>query len=171
MWREIWVDRGPQCCLEHHLYCSLFFFQIKHLQETVHNECEERFELTEALSVAKEELLQLKKPPGNYLLVLVAYLMILITACTKKLAWFGKKKFKTFPILWEQEGWANSVRAYTEFFFWHKQFLGDPQGLIQDSLMGAGGRVIFTKGFRFGNFTWLFVIFFLFFWKFSMKMK
>ena len=27
-------------------------FQIKHLQETVHNECEERFELTEALSVA-----------------------------------------------------------------------------------------------------------------------
>ena len=43
-------------------------FQIKHLQETVHNECEERFELTEALSVAKEELLQLKKPPGNYCL-------------------------------------------------------------------------------------------------------
>ncbi|XP_052213981.1 uncharacterized protein LOC127832519 isoform X2 [Dreissena polymorpha] len=36
--------------------------QIKHLQETVQKECEERFELTEALSAAKEELLLLKRP-------------------------------------------------------------------------------------------------------------
>ena len=28
-------------------------------------ECEERFELTEALSTAREELLALKKPKGN----------------------------------------------------------------------------------------------------------
>lgn len=41
-------------------------FQIKHLQDTVQKECEERFELTEALSAAKEELLMLKKPPGMH---------------------------------------------------------------------------------------------------------
>lgn len=41
--------------------------QIKSLQDTVQKECEERFELTEALSVAKEELLLLKKPAGNTL--------------------------------------------------------------------------------------------------------
>ena len=40
-------------------------YQVKLLQETVHKECEERFELTEALSAAKEELLHLKKPPGR----------------------------------------------------------------------------------------------------------
>ncbi|XP_052819737.1 uncharacterized protein LOC128245577 isoform X2 [Mya arenaria] len=40
--------------------------QIKHLQETVQKECEERFELTDALSAAKEELLLLKRPLGGY---------------------------------------------------------------------------------------------------------
>lgn len=39
--------------------------EIKHLQETVQKECEERFELTEALSAAKEELLLLKRPAGS----------------------------------------------------------------------------------------------------------
>ncbi|KAL4220874.1 Leucine glutamate and lysine-rich protein 1 [Mactra antiquata] len=39
--------------------------EIKNLQETVQKECEERFELTEALSAAKEELLLLKKPAGT----------------------------------------------------------------------------------------------------------
>ncbi|WAR15605.1 LEKR1-like protein [Mya arenaria] len=39
--------------------------QIKHLQETVQKECEERFELTDALSAAKEELLLLKRPLGS----------------------------------------------------------------------------------------------------------
>ena len=42
-----------------------FVFQILFLQDTVRQECEERFELTEALSEAKEELLRLKKPIGN----------------------------------------------------------------------------------------------------------
>ncbi|XP_060068576.1 myosin-4-like [Ylistrum balloti] len=36
------------------------------LQETVRKECEERFELMEKFSEAKEELLQLKKPSGGY---------------------------------------------------------------------------------------------------------
>ncbi|XP_074655828.1 uncharacterized protein LOC141909321 [Tubulanus polymorphus] len=36
------------------------------LQETVRRECEERFELTEALSEAREQLLTLKKPSGGY---------------------------------------------------------------------------------------------------------
>lgn len=40
--------------------------EIKNLQETVQKECEERFELTEALSAAKEELLLLKRPAGGY---------------------------------------------------------------------------------------------------------
>ncbi|XP_053379442.1 restin homolog isoform X4 [Mercenaria mercenaria] len=44
---------------------DVFQEEIKNLQETVQKECEERFELTEALSAAKEELLQLKKPAGN----------------------------------------------------------------------------------------------------------
>ncbi|XP_013383087.1 leucine-, glutamate- and lysine-rich protein 1-like [Lingula anatina] len=36
------------------------------LQDTVRRECEERFELTEALSALKEELLQYKKPATGY---------------------------------------------------------------------------------------------------------
>ncbi|XP_053379441.1 restin homolog isoform X2 [Mercenaria mercenaria] len=46
---------------------DVFQEEIKNLQETVQKECEERFELTEALSAAKEELLQLKKPAGGYI--------------------------------------------------------------------------------------------------------
>ncbi|RUS80786.1 hypothetical protein EGW08_011456, partial [Elysia chlorotica] len=38
----------------------------KFLQNIVQRECEERFELTEALSEARRELLELKKPPGGY---------------------------------------------------------------------------------------------------------
>ena len=34
------------------------------MQDTVRRECEERFDLTEALNSAKEELLALKKPRG-----------------------------------------------------------------------------------------------------------
>jgi hypothetical protein len=37
---------------------------VKFLQETVQKEVEERFELTEALSTARTELLKLKKPSG-----------------------------------------------------------------------------------------------------------
>lgn len=37
---------------------------MKFLQETVQKEVEERFELTEALSTARTELLKLKKPSG-----------------------------------------------------------------------------------------------------------
>ena len=48
---------------------SCFVLQVGFLQETVRRECEERFELTEALSVAKEELLALKKPIGGLFLV------------------------------------------------------------------------------------------------------
>ena len=40
--------------------------QIAFLQETVRRECEERFELTEALSQTKEELMALKRPLGNH---------------------------------------------------------------------------------------------------------
>ncbi|XP_063410373.1 early endosome antigen 1-like isoform X1 [Mytilus trossulus] len=40
--------------------------EVKFLQETVQREVEERFELTEALSTARTELLKLKKPPGGY---------------------------------------------------------------------------------------------------------
>lgn len=40
--------------------------EIQFLQETVRKECEERFELTEALNEAKEELLKLKRPVGGY---------------------------------------------------------------------------------------------------------
>ncbi|KAK3800364.1 hypothetical protein RRG08_052749 [Elysia crispata] len=40
--------------------------EAKFLQNIVHKECEERFELTEALSEARRELLELKKPPGGY---------------------------------------------------------------------------------------------------------
>ncbi|XP_050414692.2 early endosome antigen 1 [Patella vulgata] len=40
--------------------------EIQFLQDTVRKECEERFELTEALSDARQELLQLKKPAGGY---------------------------------------------------------------------------------------------------------
>ena len=39
-------------------------FKVKFLQETVQKEVEERFELTEALSTARTELLKLKKPSG-----------------------------------------------------------------------------------------------------------
>lgn len=41
-----------------------FSFKVKFLQETVQKEVEERFELTEALSTARTELLKLKKPSG-----------------------------------------------------------------------------------------------------------
>ncbi|XP_041377933.1 myosin-11-like [Gigantopelta aegis] len=40
--------------------------EVLFLQETVQKECEERFELTEALSDARKELLQLKMPAGGY---------------------------------------------------------------------------------------------------------
>lgn len=40
-------------------------FQNAFLQETVRRECEERFELTEALSQAREQLLELKKLSGS----------------------------------------------------------------------------------------------------------
>lgn len=42
-------------------FFSFFSFQNTFLQETVRRECEERFELTEALSQAREQLLELKK--------------------------------------------------------------------------------------------------------------
>lgn len=40
------------------------YLKVKFLQETVQKEVEERFELTEALSTARTELLKLKKPSG-----------------------------------------------------------------------------------------------------------
>ena len=40
------------------------FFQAKFLQNIVQKECEERFELTEALSEARRQLLEFKRPPG-----------------------------------------------------------------------------------------------------------
>lgn len=40
--------------------------EIQFLQNTVEKECEERFELTEALSEARHELLTLKKPAGGF---------------------------------------------------------------------------------------------------------
>ena len=43
----------------------LFSFQNTFLQETVRRECEERFELTEALSQAREQLLELRKHSGS----------------------------------------------------------------------------------------------------------
>lgn len=45
---------------------SFFSFQNTFLQETVRRECEERFELTEALSQAREQLLALKKLSGSF---------------------------------------------------------------------------------------------------------
>ncbi len=44
-----------------HYYLFALSFQIMFLQETVRNECEERFELTEALSEAKEQLLSYQR--------------------------------------------------------------------------------------------------------------
>jgi len=41
------------------------FLQNTFLQETVRRECEERFELTEKLSEAREQLLHFKKPAGK----------------------------------------------------------------------------------------------------------
>ncbi|GFO21974.1 solute carrier family 2, facilitated glucose transporter member 1 [Plakobranchus ocellatus] len=40
--------------------------EAKFLQNIVQKECEERFELTEALSEARRQLLELKRPPGGY---------------------------------------------------------------------------------------------------------
>ncbi|GFS09114.1 leucine-, glutamate- and lysine-rich protein 1-like [Elysia marginata] len=40
--------------------------ESKFLQNIVQKECEERFELTEALSEARRQLLELKRPPGGY---------------------------------------------------------------------------------------------------------
>lgn len=42
-----------------------FSFQNTFLQETVRRECEERFELTEALSQAREQLLELRRLSGS----------------------------------------------------------------------------------------------------------
>ena len=44
---------------------TCIYLQVIFLQDTVRKECEERFELTEKLSEAKGELLQLKKPSGE----------------------------------------------------------------------------------------------------------
>ncbi|XP_046336241.2 centrosome-associated protein CEP250-like [Haliotis rufescens] len=52
--------RGTEARLAEAMEENLF------LQETVRKECEERFELTEALSDAKRELLELKRPAGGY---------------------------------------------------------------------------------------------------------
>ncbi|XP_067658417.1 uncharacterized protein [Haliotis asinina] len=52
--------RGTEARLAEAMEENLF------LQETVRKECEERFELTEALSEAKRELLELKRPAGGY---------------------------------------------------------------------------------------------------------
>ncbi|XP_025083618.1 leucine-, glutamate- and lysine-rich protein 1-like [Pomacea canaliculata] len=41
--------------------------EVQFLQDTVRKECEERFELTEALSEARRELLSFKKPAGGYI--------------------------------------------------------------------------------------------------------
>lgn len=41
--------------------------QVQFLQDTVRKECEERFELTEALSEARRELLSFKKPAGEFI--------------------------------------------------------------------------------------------------------
>lgn len=43
----------------------VFSGQVLSLQETVQKECEERLELTESLTAARTELLQLKKPTGT----------------------------------------------------------------------------------------------------------
>ncbi|KAL8578224.1 hypothetical protein ACOMHN_040985 [Nucella lapillus] len=40
--------------------------EVQFLQDTVRNECEERFELTEALSEARQQLLALKRPNGGH---------------------------------------------------------------------------------------------------------
>ncbi|KAK3105323.1 hypothetical protein FSP39_022556 [Pinctada imbricata] len=40
--------------------------ELSFLQDTVRKECEERFELTEKLSAAREELLHFKRPTGKY---------------------------------------------------------------------------------------------------------
>ncbi|XP_077861667.1 uncharacterized protein LOC102808742 [Saccoglossus kowalevskii] len=40
--------------------------EVTFLQDTVRRECEERFELTEALSEAREQLLQINRPSGGY---------------------------------------------------------------------------------------------------------
>lgn len=50
----------------------MIFSQISFLQDTVRRECEERFELTETLGVAKEELLAMKRMAGasqNYIYI------------------------------------------------------------------------------------------------------
>lgn len=40
--------------------------QVVVLRETVRRECEERYELTEALELAKKELLMLKRPTSRH---------------------------------------------------------------------------------------------------------
>jgi len=51
--------RDTMCC------CNCFC-QVAVLRETVRRECEERYELTEALELAKKELLLLKRPPSRH---------------------------------------------------------------------------------------------------------
>lgn len=46
--------------------CAVRACQVVVLRETVRQECEERFELTEALELAKKELLMLKRPPSRH---------------------------------------------------------------------------------------------------------
>ena len=46
------------------LHTTLCCRQVQFLQDTVRSECEERFELTEALGEARRQLLALKKPNG-----------------------------------------------------------------------------------------------------------
>lgn len=46
--------------------CLSLFSQNALLQDTVRRECEERYELTEALVQAKEQVMELKKLGGNF---------------------------------------------------------------------------------------------------------
>lgn len=62
------TDRKVQLCWNMTWYVdtNVLVCQAAVLRETVRQECEERYELTEALEVAKKELLLLKRPPSRH---------------------------------------------------------------------------------------------------------
>ncbi|NWX39325.1 LEKR1 protein, partial [Steatornis caripensis] len=61
------------------------------LQETVHRECEERYELTTALTQAREQVLELKKLSGNFPLSPCSLTQGRLTSSAALLADYGQK--------------------------------------------------------------------------------
>ena len=68
-----------------------FCLQNALLQETVRRECEERYELTAALTQAREQVLELKKLSGNFPLSPCSLTQGSLTSSAAPLADYGQK--------------------------------------------------------------------------------